>query len=95
MAREVKMPNIELHGFNVESIEMKKKIFDLFKEDKVKDEIVVTIYQDAVYDKNNKSQPFIRLVSTVSENLSMIKARLMTLKVDLEEMFLNNFHPKK
>jgi len=90
------MANIELHGFNVESIEMKKKVFDLFndKEDKVKDEIVVTIYQDAVYDKDNKSQPFIRLVSTVSENLSMIKARLMTLKVDLEEMFLNDFQPK-
>ena len=91
------MPNIELHGFNIESLEMKKKIFDLFdnEKDKVKDEIVVTIYQDAVFDKDNKSQPFIRLVSTISESLGMIRAKLMTLSVDLEEMFLNSYSPKK
>lgn len=88
------MPNIELHGFNVESIEMRKKVFDLFDNDKIKDEIVVTIYSDGVYDKNGKNQPFIRLVSTIFDGLSIVIGKLRELQVDLEVMFLNEFFPK-
>ena len=89
------MPNIELHGFNVNTKEMEDKIFGLFlgKEEILK-EIVVTTYPDRVEDYNGEEHPFIRLVTTIHKDLTWIVAQLKSLYVDVEVMFLNDFYPK-
>jgi len=94
------MPNIELHGFGDKNsnnvIEMRGKVFGLFlgKEEILK-EMVVTTYSDEVRDHVGHDQPFIRLVTTIREDLTWIVAQLRSLCADVEVMFLNNFYPKK
>ena len=100
--KEDGMPNIEIHGLpKQEAEDLREKIFGLLQGTPYVNEMVVTIYQTVVKDKNGDDQPFIRLVNsplhlTQGEKMEReILERLETLDIDIEHLKLEKFIPKK
>ncbi|MCF7916577.1 MAG: hypothetical protein K9L61_02240 [Candidatus Omnitrophica bacterium] len=88
------MPNIEIYGMGVnEATSMKKRIFDLFREDDFLDEMVVTIRKSIVEDYRGRAMPFIRLTTTPQSFIPKIVKKLKTLNLDLEIQQLKSFYP--
>ena len=93
------MPNIEIHGLSLQEWnELRKKIFKLFEDKPYVDEMVVTVFQDAVFDKRGSSRPFIRLVNSSQEFSDEMRAEeileaLKTLNIDIEHLELKVFIP--
>lgn len=57
------MPNIEIHGLGIrglfaqEAITLRQKIFGILESSPVARDIVVSIYDDTVENKNGEAQP--------------------------------------
>lgn len=95
--KEKEMPNIEMHGIkNTEtSHQLRKKIFTIFANQPYVDEMVVTVVDSWVQDKNAKSQPFLRLVNSCQKHTAEILAGLRLLEMDIEHLQLEAFYPKE
>lgn len=93
------MPNIEIHGLKREvSKALRDDIFQKFFSDKpyVK-EMVVTIVPSEVTDVENRKQPFLRILSSASEETGEILGILVEKipDIDLEYVKIEKFIPKK
>ena len=94
------MPNIELHGFggqyviNNMTVDLPRVIFAMFQTKPYVSEMVVTVYPTTVIDQDGVNQPFIRLVNSCQEHSEEILKRLKELRVDIEHVRLEGFHPK-
>lgn len=103
------MPNIELHGF-VEATDfgqkphrpsgpsiydVKKKIWNLIKNEGFSDDTVISIVVDIVKDSKENKQPFIRVVSTPHDYIPRLLELLQELDVDIELQELKAFYKKK
>ena len=89
------MPNVEIHGLSIErAIDLKGNIFKAFQNKPYVDEMVVTIFETIVCDKNDKRQPFIRLVNSCQKHTEEIIATLKQFKLDIEHLQLEAFYPK-
>ena len=90
------MPNIELHGFSRgQAMEIRDKVFKLFKGKPYVKEMVVTVCLDMVWDKYGDIQPFIRLANSCQDHTVEILKVLEALNVDIEQLTLAKFIPKK
>lgn len=90
------MPNIEIHGLSRwEARNLRGKIFNLFQGRPYVDEMIVTIYENIVTDKNGEDQPFIRLANSHQLHTVEILGKLKTLDLDIEHLKLAAFIPKK
>ena len=97
------MPNIEIYGLAVNSrsdvatrivVELRDKIFELFKDSPFVGEMVVTAIDSDVTDKNHEDQPFLRLLSSEEDHVPEILEKLQTLGMDIEYQKLEKFIPK-
>ncbi|PJE69559.1 MAG: hypothetical protein COU98_01335 [Candidatus Staskawiczbacteria bacterium CG10_big_fil_rev_8_21_14_0_10_38_10] len=89
------MPNIELHGYvDGEAQNLRKAIFELFKDEQFVGEMVVTIVNSQVRDAKGRSQPFIRVASTRATYIRKLLKKLKTLGEDIEHLKLEAFYPK-
>jgi len=91
------MPNIEIHGYvNREAAGvLAEDIFKLFADHPCVNEMVVTICDTVVLDKDRHSQPFLRLVCSDPKEAEEIIPRLCSLDLDVEHMQLQAFYLKK
>ena len=98
------MPNIEIYGLAVNSrgdiatrmvVELKDKIFGLFKDSPFVGEMVVTAIDSDVTDKDYEEQPFLRLLSSKEDHVNEILEKLKTLGMDIEYQKLEKFILKK
>lgn len=90
------MPNIEVHGFTAkEAGLLEKRIFDLFKDEEVSNNMVVSRCPTKVRNKFGERQPFLRVIYTPSMNIYPVLAELETLDIDIEQVEIKNFIPAK
>ena len=93
------MPNIEIYGYNsAVSKVLRKQIFEeLFVDKPYVKEMVVTIIPSKVADTKGWEQPFIRLLSSNSEEaeeiLEIVEEKLPG--IDIEYVKIEKFIPKK
>ena len=86
--RGEKLPNIELHGFGSDSLELRAEIIrTLDKKDYVND-MVVSICLDVVVDKNGNEQPYIRVISDCIEHIKDISKELKKFNAYMEHLLL-------
>jgi hypothetical protein len=92
------MSNIEMHGFFfvekadnnwmdkcvAKSVETKKAMLRALEDATYFDEVVVTEILSSVEDKNEKSQPFLRIWATKQDEVDDILRRFEDLDVDIE-----------
>ena len=90
------MPNIEIHGLPLEKAEaLQKTIFILLSCYDFYDHAVVTIYPTWVRDHHNREQPFLRIVSSSTDDAEDIIKVLGSLKMDMEFVLMRRFVPKE
>lgn len=87
------MPNIELHGYGDKPIALRNKIRTALKDSPDAAEIVTTICPTVVTDLNDKSMPFLRVISS-SDGLEDLLERLKPLGEDIELIMLGRWIPK-
>jgi hypothetical protein len=91
---EEKMPHIEMRGYGAKPIELRNKIRNAVKNLPEATEIVTSICPVIVTDQNDKSTPFLRVISTKYDGLDDLLDRLKTLGEDIEVMPLERWIPK-
>ena len=90
--------NVEFHGSRGDEKILTKQIFDLFRSKSV---VVVTTIDDWVVDKEDFSQPFVRLFTSSHQgpkeivNTHKILYMLKTLGMEVEHLEIKAFIPKK
>ncbi|OGZ29899.1 MAG: hypothetical protein A2562_02160 [Candidatus Nealsonbacteria bacterium RIFOXYD1_FULL_39_11] len=91
------MPNVEIHGMGKreEANQLADKIFQLFADKPYVDEMVVTIFDTFVRDKEGDSQPFLRLANSCQDHTTEIIQKLRRLGLDVEHVQLQAFYPKQ
>lgn len=91
------MPNIEIHGMGKreEAGQLAKRIFQVFADRPYVDEMVVTICDTIVQDKNGNSHPFLRLANSCQDHTEEIIQELRGLGLDIEHLELKAFYPKQ
>ena len=93
------MPNVEIHGLSVEDAKtVRERIFVRFRsfpDQSVYEEMVVTICQTDVTDKDGNPQPFLRLLNTNQNGTPLIIDELQKVGLDIEHLHLAEFYPKE
>jgi hypothetical protein len=96
------MPNIEIHGLGIrgiyyeDAVNLKKKIRVLFAEKPYFSDMVVEIYDSDVSDvKEDRRQPYLRVVSSSQKEINDVVAMLRQLDIDIEQPPPIKFHPRK
>lgn len=95
--RRKAVPNIEIHGIShVGALTLTHRIHNLFKDRRYADDVVVTINSTQVFDRHMTGQPFLRLITTNSDQESAeIIELLQTLEMDIEYIVAAGFYPKQ
>lgn len=86
------MPNIELHGYGDEPIALRNKIRAALKDSPDAAEIVTTICPTSVANLDDKSMPFLRVISS-PEGLDDLLERLKPIGEDIELIMLGRWIP--
>lgn|GEM_PF-1903633 len=88
------MPNIEIHGFHLES-HLQRKIWELLEGAPYLDKVVVSYSDTHVVDAKGVSQPFLRIWATERPQRNDIVRRLEPLDIDIElPPLLDTFVPR-
>ena len=88
------MPNIELHGFEHDSETTRTCIFVLIEKKAQTvniDDVVVTIIPSVVQNREGKSCPFVRVVSTNREDRRVGRLIREYMGLDVEWLHLDGF----
>ena len=93
------MPNIELHGFGRLSKTTETCIFTLIekKEPDINiSDVVVTIVNSVVHNKERKSRPFVRVASTNEKDRTRVAMLINEfMGLDVEWLYLDEFFEGK
>lgn len=90
------MPNVEVHGFTAkEAGLLERRIFNLFKDDEVSNDMVVSRCPTKVRNKLGEKQPFLRVIHTPTMNIFPVLAKLETLGIDIEQVEITKYIPAK
>lgn len=98
------MPNIEMHGIRPDqNHEQHQLISKRLEGAKYRDDVVVTMVDDYVYDLQGISRPFLRLIFAKDDPAKIggvpvyddCLKRLVALKMDIEVVIIHKFIPKK
>ncbi len=88
------MPNIHIHGVNQKSAKiLEKDIFKTLSDRSYADDVVVTIHNTSVRDRNGNPQPFLQVANSERWNTEEIVKKLKHLGLDIEVVGLEGFHP--
>jgi len=87
------MPNIEIHGFGVNSREITAKVAYCLKPSPVAADIVISVNSDVVHDLKWDPKPYFRIVCTDINEVNLVVDLLKPLRIDMEVLLLHAFIP--
>lgn len=90
------MPNIEIHGVkkdDTKHFRLTEKIFKRVEGLVFAGELVLTKVMDDCRDRNNKSQPFLRIIISEKSKIEPLVQQLKPLGIDMEILIIDGFIP--